>query len=40
VLAYYLAKVNEINLMRLIILAKLNGLPADLVKERLNNVYA
>ncbi len=40
VLAYYFAKANEINLMRLIILAKLNGLPADLVKERLNNVYA
>jgi len=40
VLAYYFAKANEINLMRLIILAKLNGLPAGLVKERLNNVYA
>ncbi len=40
VIAYYLAKVNEINLIRLVILAKLNNLPADLIKERLNNVYA
>jgi len=40
VLAYYFAKVNEINLMRMIILAKLNNLPRDLVEERLNAVYA
>jgi len=40
VLAYYLAKVNEMNLIRLIILAKLNQVSADIVKERLNNVYA
>jgi vacuolar-type H+-ATPase subunit C/Vma6 len=40
VLAYYFAKVNEINLIRMIILAKLNGVPNDLVKERLNRVYA
>ena len=39
-LAYYFAKVNEINLMRMIILAKLNNVSSDLVKERLNNVYA
>jgi V/A-type H+-transporting ATPase subunit C len=39
-LAYYLAKVNEINLIRMIILAKLNDVSNDLVKERLNNVYA
>jgi V/A-type H+-transporting ATPase subunit C len=39
-LGYYFAKVNEMNLMRLIILAKLNDLPKDLVKERLNSVYA
>jgi V/A-type H+-transporting ATPase subunit C len=39
-LAYYFAKVNEINLMRMIILAKLNNVSDDLVKERLNNVYA
>jgi V/A-type H+-transporting ATPase subunit C len=39
-LAYYFAKVNEMNLMRLIILAKLNGFSRDLVKERLNSVYA
>ncbi len=40
VVAYYFAKINEINLMRLIILAKLNGIQVDLVKERLNAVYA
>ncbi len=39
-LAYYFAKVNEINLMRMIILAKLNNVSGDLVKQRLNNVYA
>lgn len=38
-IAYYFAKVNEINLMRMIILAKLNGVSGDLVKERLNAVY-
>lgn len=39
-LAYYFAKVNEISLIRMIVLAKLNQLPEDLVKERLNAVYA
>ncbi len=39
-IAYYFAKVNEINLMRMIILAKLNDVPGDLIKERLNAVYA
>ncbi|MCM8770667.1 MAG: V-type ATPase subunit [Candidatus Omnitrophica bacterium] len=39
IIAYYFAKVNEINLIRLIILAKLNGVSPDVVKERLNNVY-
>jgi V/A-type H+-transporting ATPase subunit C len=39
-LAYYFAKVNEMNLMRMIILAKLNNLLADTIKERLNLVYA
>lgn len=39
-LAYYFAKSNEINLMRMIILAKLNNLSNELVKERLNAVYA
>lgn len=39
-IAYYFAKVNEINLMRLIILSKLNNLQAELIKERLNLVYA
>jgi V/A-type H+-transporting ATPase subunit C len=40
VLAYYFAKVNEMNLMRLVILGKLNKVPTDLIKERLNSVYA
>lgn len=40
ILAFYFAKMNEINLMRLIILAKLNNIPNVLVKERLNSVYA
>ncbi|MDD5618012.1 MAG: V-type ATPase subunit [Candidatus Omnitrophica bacterium] len=40
VLAYYFARLNEINLMRMIILAKLNNAPTEMVKERLNLVYA
>lgn len=40
VLAYYFAKVNEINLIRMVILAKLNNVSNDLLKERLNRVYA
>lgn len=39
-MAYYFAKTNEINLIRMIILAKLNDVSRDLVKERLNAVYA
>jgi len=39
-LAYYFAKVNEISLVRMIILAKLSRLSGGTVKERLNNVYA
>jgi len=39
VIVYYLAKVNEINLIRMIILAKLNNIENTLVKERLNDVY-
>ncbi|MBM3251698.1 MAG: V-type ATP synthase subunit C, partial [Candidatus Omnitrophica bacterium] len=39
-MAYYFAKTNEINLIRMIILAKLNDVSKDLVKERLNAVYA
>lgn len=38
--AYYFAKVNEINLMRMIILSKLNSFSEATVKERLNAVYA
>jgi len=40
ILAYYFAKVNEINLIRMIILAKLNDVSSDSVKARLNIVYA
>lgn len=40
VLAYYFARVNEINLIRLIILAKINNLPKERIVERLNTVYA
>jgi vacuolar-type H+-ATPase subunit C/Vma6 len=40
VLAYYWARANEINLIRLVILAKLNKVRTDLVAERLNAVYA
>ncbi len=39
-LAYYFAKVNEINLIRTIVLAKINTLSASVVQERLNSVYA
>lgn len=39
-IAYYFAKVNEINLVRMIILAKLNSLATETVKERLSLVYA
>ncbi|MDD5731187.1 MAG: V-type ATPase subunit, partial [Candidatus Omnitrophica bacterium] len=40
VLAYYYAKVNEINLVRMVILGKLNDVPGITLKERLNEVYA
>jgi len=40
VLAYYFAKVNEINLIRMIILVKLNTMPVDVARERMNTVYA
>jgi len=40
ILAYYLGKRNEIDLIRMIILSKLNNVPSSLVKERLNAVYA
>jgi V/A-type H+-transporting ATPase subunit C len=39
ILAYYFARKNEISLMRMVILAKLNNLPPDLVRMRLNKVY-
>lgn len=40
VIAYYFAKVNEIHLIRMIVLAKFNALPVELWKERMNGVYA
>lgn len=38
-LAYYLAKKNEINLIRLLISAKLNNLPKEKILVRLNDTY-
>ncbi|HTY45249.1 MAG TPA: V-type ATPase subunit [Patescibacteria group bacterium] len=40
VVAYYFAKRNEINLIRMIVLAKLNDVSPATVRERLNSVYA
>ncbi len=39
ILAYYLARVNEISLVRLIILGKLYGLSSEVISLRLNKVY-
>lgn len=39
IIAYYFAKVNEINFIRLISLTKLTGLGNDLAKLRLGKVY-
>ncbi len=40
ILAYYYARINEINLVRLIVLAKLNDLDNSIIKQRLNRTYA
>ena len=40
VLAYFFARVNEINLIRLLILGKMNGVRDEIIKERANAVYA
>lgn len=40
VMAYYFARLNEINLIRMIILAKLNPAASGLSRERLNLAYA
>lgn len=40
ILAYYLARLNEINLIRMIILAKFNDVSREVIRERLNAVYA
>ena len=38
--AYLWAKENEIKLIRIVMVGKINGLPADEIKERLRDVYA
>jgi V/A-type H+/Na+-transporting ATPase subunit C len=40
VLAYFFARVNEISLIRLLILGKLNRVRDEIIKERANAVYA
>jgi V/A-type H+-transporting ATPase subunit C len=40
VIAYYFAKLNEIRIIRMIILTKLNGLPQDIVRQSRGAVYA
>jgi len=40
VVAYYFAKMNELGLIRMIILAKLNNASAELIEESLHGVYA
>ena len=39
VIAYLLAKENEIKMLRMIMVGKLNGLPADLLRSRLRELY-
>ena len=39
ILAYYLAKQNEIKLIRWVIIGKLNDLPKEEILERLNDTY-
>lgn len=39
ILAYYLAKENEIKLIRLVIIGRLNDLPKEEILERLNDTY-
>jgi V/A-type H+-transporting ATPase subunit C len=39
ILAYYLAKQNEIKLIRLVIIGRLNNLPKEEILERLNDTY-
>jgi V/A-type H+-transporting ATPase subunit C len=40
VLAYYFARSNEISLIRLLILGKMNSIAADKISERFNAAYA
>jgi V/A-type H+-transporting ATPase subunit C len=40
VVAYYFARLNEINLIRMVVISKLNDVSKNIVSERLNNVYA
>jgi V/A-type H+-transporting ATPase subunit C len=39
-LAYFFARVNEIGMIRLLILGKMNRVRGDMIKERANAVYA
>jgi vacuolar-type H+-ATPase subunit C/Vma6 len=39
-LAYWWARMNEMNLIRLVILSRMNHVPVDQVKMRINDVYA
>jgi V/A-type H+-transporting ATPase subunit C len=37
--AYILARQNEIKCVRMVLSAKLNGLPDDMIRERLREMY-
>ncbi|MCD5401870.1 V-type ATPase subunit, partial [candidate division NPL-UPA2 bacterium] len=38
-IAYLLARENEIKMLRIIMVGKLNGLPTDLLRSRLRDTY-
>ncbi|MDR0404431.1 MAG: V-type ATPase subunit [Oscillospiraceae bacterium] len=38
--AYMLAKMNEVRLVRMIIMGKINGVPKEVLRERLRRIYA
>ncbi len=40
VMAYYYARMNEIELIRLVLLGKFSGFPQEKIQERINAVYA
>ena len=39
IIGYLLAKENEIRLIRIIMVGKINNLPAETIRERLRDVY-